>query len=69
MAESTSRTSPSHAALLFYAVGVLLLLAFAVDLIQDDGSDWTVLGGAAASFTAGVVYQRKHRSGQGERAA
>lgn len=62
MADSTSTASTRGAALLFYAVAALLLIAFGVDLIQDDGVDWVVLGGAAAPLLAGIVYQRKQRS-------
>jgi len=59
MADSPSKASTSRAPLLFYAVGTLLLLAFGVDLVQGDGFDWVLLGGAAASYVAGVVYQWK----------
>ena len=51
--------STSRAALLFYVVGGLLLLAFAIDLVQDDGIDWILLGGATAALVAGVIYQKK----------
>lgn len=61
MAESTSKATASRAPLLFYVVGALLLLTFTVDLVQDDGFDWVLLGGAIASLVAGVTYQRKRR--------
>jgi len=61
MVESNSKATASRAPLLFYVVGVLLVLAFTVDLIQDDGFDWVLLGGATASLAAGVTYPRKRR--------
>lgn len=67
MAESTSRASIKasvrRSASLFYLVGGLLLLAFVIEHLQDDGFDWILLGAAAASLVTGVVYQRRHRHG------
>ena len=71
IAESTSMASTSRAALLFYVVGGLLLLAFAIDLVQDDGIDWILLGGQPrrlwlASFTrrSSAVVEKSARHGK-----
>lgn len=65
MAASTSRASRGASiprpAWLFYVVGALLLLAFVMEWIQDDGFDWILLGAAAASLVAGVASHRKPR--------
>ena len=61
MAQSTLKASASRAILLFYVLGTLLLLAFIADLVQGDGVDWILLGGAVAAVVAGIAYQRKRR--------
>jgi len=61
MAQSTLKASASRAILLFYVIGALLLLAFIADLVQGDGVDWILLGGAVAALLAGIAYQRKRR--------
>jgi hypothetical protein len=61
MAQSTLKASASRAILLFYVIGTLLLLAFIADLVQGDGVDWILLGGAVAAVVAGIAYQRKRR--------
>ncbi|NBC85359.1 MAG: hypothetical protein GVY25_04115 [Bacteroidetes bacterium] len=61
MAESTLKASASRAILLFYVIAALLLLAFTADLVQGDGVDWILLGGAVAALVAGIAYRRKRR--------